>query len=261
MRGGSSSPASRRCRTRWRRSTPAGCARRSSRRRMKPSRSSAFAWASRCCSMRSEEGPTPCLGLYAGDVVRFDPARMVDAAGVRQKVPHMGWSEVNQRAHPLWNGIADGTRFYFAHSYYPVPRGARVLITATVDYPDAREPFTCAIGRDTLFAVQFHPEKSSTAGLRLLANFVSWTALIDIRRGSLPHESIQLFLHQAPTSAPRNAVAAFHAGHPCHRSERRSLRSPAAGRHERRDGVLRRSGRHGAALARAGRAAAFTSST
>jgi glutamine amidotransferase len=124
----------------------------------------------------SEEGDTPCLGLFPGKVVRFDPATMIDAAGHRQKVPHMGWSPVRQvRAHPLWAGIADQTRFYFAHSYYPVPREP-ALITGSVAYPDAREPFTCAIGHDTLFAIQFHPEKSSTAGLRLLANFVSWTA-------------------------------------------------------------------------------------
>jgi imidazole glycerol-phosphate synthase subunit HisH len=124
----------------------------------------------------SEEGPTACLGVYPGKVVRFDPARMIDAAGQRQKVPHMGWSPVRQeRAHPLWAGIADQTRFYFAHSYYPVPQEPG-LITGSVAYPDAREPFTCAIGRDTLFAVQFHPEKSSAAGLRLLANFVSSSA-------------------------------------------------------------------------------------
>ena len=124
----------------------------------------------------SEEGGTPCLGIFPGKVVRFDPATMIDAAGHRQKVPHMGWSPVRQeRAHPLWAGIADQTRFYFAHSYYPVPQEPG-LITGSVAYPDAREPFTCAIGRATLFAVQFHPEKSSTAGLRLLANFVSWIA-------------------------------------------------------------------------------------
>ena len=124
----------------------------------------------------SEEGPTPCLGVFPGDVIRFDPQRMTNAAGRRQKVPHMGWSPVGQqRAHPLWAGIADHTRFYFAHSYFPVVQDA-TLITGTVDYPDARQPFTCAIGRATLFAVQFHPEKSSTAGLRLLANFVSWNA-------------------------------------------------------------------------------------
>lgn len=123
----------------------------------------------------SEEGPTPCLGVFGGNVRRFDPAKMTGADGQRHKIPHMGWSRVTQRAHRLWDGIDDDTRFYFAHSYFPVPDQPG-LITGTVDYPDAREPFTCAIGRDTLFAVQFHPEKSSSAGLRLLANFVSWTA-------------------------------------------------------------------------------------
>ncbi|MEP7083406.1 MAG: imidazole glycerol phosphate synthase subunit HisH [Betaproteobacteria bacterium] len=124
----------------------------------------------------SAEGPTSCLGVFPGDVIRFDPERMIDATGRRQKVPHMGWSPVRQhRAHPLWDGIADDTRFYFAHSYFPVVQDS-TLIAGTVAYPDARQPFTCAIGRATLFAVQFHPEKSSTAGLRLLANFVSWNA-------------------------------------------------------------------------------------
>ena len=122
----------------------------------------------------SEEGPTPCLGLFGGRVVRFDPARMHDDAGNAQKVPHMGWSPVRHvRDHALWRGIPDGTRFYFAHSYYPVPDDP-TLATGTVDYPNRSVPFTCAIGRDTLFAVQFHPEKSSSAGLQLLANFVSW---------------------------------------------------------------------------------------
>jgi glutamine amidotransferase len=123
----------------------------------------------------SEEGPTPCLGLYAGRVRRFDPARMSGDDGSRQKIPHMGWSPVRQSPHALWTGIDDESRFYFAHSYFPVPDDAS-LATGTVAYPSTALPFTCAIGRDTLFAVQFHPEKSATAGLRLLANFVSWTA-------------------------------------------------------------------------------------
>ncbi|MEO7761101.1 MAG: imidazole glycerol phosphate synthase subunit HisH [Casimicrobiaceae bacterium] len=122
----------------------------------------------------SEEGPTPCLGVFPGGVVRFDKDRMVDASGARLKVPHMGWSPVRQvRPHPLWAGIADDTRFYFAHSYFPVPAD-EAWITGSVAYPSADEPFTCAIGRAKLFAVQFHPEKSSTAGLRLLSNFVTW---------------------------------------------------------------------------------------
>ena len=119
----------------------------------------------------SEEGPTICLGELSGRVVRFRDDAMFDAAGGRLKVPHMGWSPVAQRkAHPLWHGIADETRFYFAHSYFPVPANGSLTV-ATADYPTA---FTCAIARSNIFAVQFHPEKSHLAGLQLLANFVTW---------------------------------------------------------------------------------------
>jgi imidazole glycerol-phosphate synthase subunit HisH len=120
---------------------------------------------------RSEEGPTTCLGALAGHVRRFREAELHEASGERLKIPHMGWSAVRQvRAHPLWSGIDDGERFYFAHSYYPVPADAG-LAAATTSYP---APFTCAIARANIFAVQFHPEKSQRAGLRLLANFVAW---------------------------------------------------------------------------------------
>ena len=119
----------------------------------------------------SEEGPTRALGVLPGQVVRFRDEAMVTPAGERLKVPHMGWSPVRQAAaHPLWAGIADGTRFYFAHSYHPEPADAAVT-AGTADYP---QPFTCAIARANIFAVQFHPEKSHRAGLRLLANFVDW---------------------------------------------------------------------------------------
>ncbi len=119
----------------------------------------------------SEEGPTHALGVVAGRVVRFRDERMKTAGGARLKIPHMGWSPVRQtRPHPLWSGIADESRFYFAHSYHPAP--ADVELTAgTADYPT---PFTCAIARANIFAVQFHPEKSQRAGLRLLANFATW---------------------------------------------------------------------------------------
>jgi len=119
----------------------------------------------------SEEGPTAGLGAIPGRVVRFRDEAMVLPSGERLKVPHMGWSPVRQtRAHPLWRGIEDGARFYFAHSFHPVP--ADPSITAgTADYP---APFTCAIARDNIFATQFHPEKSQRAGLALLANFVTW---------------------------------------------------------------------------------------
>ena len=119
----------------------------------------------------SEEGPTACLGVLPGQVERFRQAGMIDAGGERLKVPHMGWSPVHQlRAHPLWEGIEQDARFYFAHSFHPVPADAD-LAAATTAYPT---PFTCAIARANIFATQFHPEKSQSAGLLLLANFVTW---------------------------------------------------------------------------------------
>ena len=118
----------------------------------------------------SEEGPTACLGVLPGRVVRFRDERMV-LRGERLKVPHMGWSPVRQaRPHPLWAGIEDGARFYFAHSFYPEPVDAGLTV-GTADYP---APFTCAIAQANIFATQFHPEKSQRAGLALLANFVDW---------------------------------------------------------------------------------------
>lgn len=118
----------------------------------------------------SEEGPTPGLGLLAGRVRRFTSG-LTDDRGQRLKVPHMGWNEVWQtRPHPLWEGIPDGARFYFVHSYFAQP-AEPALTVGESRYP---LPFTCAIARANIFAVQFHPEKSQHAGLRLLANFVAW---------------------------------------------------------------------------------------
>lgn len=120
---------------------------------------------------RSEEGNTAGLSVLPGRVRRFPARAMVDAAGARLKVPHMGWNRVRQAlAHPLWHDIADGSRFYFVHSYY-VETAESDLVAGTSEYPD---PFTCAIARSNVFAVQFHPEKSDMAGLRLLANFTQW---------------------------------------------------------------------------------------
>jgi glutamine amidotransferase len=120
---------------------------------------------------RSEEnGGTELLGLFAGEVRRFDRLATGDS-GLPLKVPHMGWSQVAQtRSHALWEGIPDQSRFYFVHSYRVVPEDVS-LIAATTDYGVR---FTSAIARDNLFATQFHPEKSADAGLRLLRNFVSW---------------------------------------------------------------------------------------
>jgi glutamine amidotransferase len=121
--------------------------------------------------VKSEEGPTSGLGVLGGSVRRFREEELALPGGERLKIPHMGWSRVRQvRAHPLWAGIEDEALFYFAHSYHPVPADP-ALTAATTAYP---APFTCAIARANIFAVQFHPEKSQRAGLRLLANFVAW---------------------------------------------------------------------------------------
>ena len=119
----------------------------------------------------SEEGDVTGLSLLRGKVRRFPAAAMQDTGGRRLKVPHMGWNQVRQeRPHVLWSGITDSSRFYFVHSYYPAPANA-ALTAATCVYG---APFTCAVARDNIFAVQFHPEKSQSAGLQLLSNFVRW---------------------------------------------------------------------------------------
>lgn len=117
-----------------------------------------------------ENAGVQTLGLFAGEVLRF-PDGLTDAAtGERLKIPHMGWNQVHQRPHPLWDGIAQDSRFYFVHSYYaqPVRPEERAGIT------DYGLSFASAVARDGIFAVQFHPEKSQHAGLQLLANFVKW---------------------------------------------------------------------------------------
>jgi glutamine amidotransferase len=120
---------------------------------------------------RSEEGDTPGLGIFPGRVKRFPPQLMKDAQGNKLKVPHMGWNEVMQaEPHALWRGIADASRFYFVHSFY-VEAGNPELVAG---YSIYAFPFTCAVAKDNIFAVQFHPEKSQAAGLALLANFVIW---------------------------------------------------------------------------------------
>jgi glutamine amidotransferase len=120
----------------------------------------------------SEEGDVPGLGVFAGKVRRFPAERMLDAAGNRLKVPHMGWNRGRQvRGHPLWKGIAnDGARFYFVHSYFVAPTDDACIVGST----DYGLPFTSAVARDNIFAIQCHPEKSALAGLAMLANFVAW---------------------------------------------------------------------------------------
>jgi glutamine amidotransferase len=120
---------------------------------------------------RSEEGDTPGLGVFSGQVKRFPPGAMKDSQCAKLKVPHMGWNEVMQAGpDALWRGIADTSRYYFVHSYY-VEAGKPELVAGHSTYGF---PFTCAVAQDNIFAVQFHPEKSQTDGLELLANFVTW---------------------------------------------------------------------------------------
>ena len=119
----------------------------------------------------SEEGNVPGLGLIPGQVRRFPAAAMHDKNGISLKVPHMGWNEVRQsESHPLWNGIDNDARFYFVHSYYVEPATPDTIAGSTLYGID----FTSAVARSNIFAVQFHPEKSAVAGLKLLENFMHW---------------------------------------------------------------------------------------
>ena len=105
-----------------------------------------------------EEG----LGILPGVVIRFK--------GNGLKVPHMGWNELSvARSHPVLEGL-NGEDFYFVHSYYPEPAEPDDVLGIS----EYGERFCAAAGRENLAAVQFHPEKSSRAGLKLYNNFLSW---------------------------------------------------------------------------------------
>jgi glutamine amidotransferase len=116
-----------------------------------------------------ENGGTPCLGLVEGAVRRFAD-HMPGPDGHKLKVPHMGWNQVHQSGHPLWQDIDQDSRFYFVHSYYTAPVDES-LVSGSTEYGHV---FCSALARDNLFAVQFHPEKSQRAGLALLGNFSRW---------------------------------------------------------------------------------------
>lgn len=118
----------------------------------------------------SEEGDTAGFGVFAGKVKRF-ASGLRDAQGARLKIPHMGWNRVfAERAHPMFDGVEAGAWFYFVHSYYFAPEHPDISL-AHAHYPT---PFSCVIGRDNIFATQFHTEKSGDAGLRLMRNFLHW---------------------------------------------------------------------------------------
>lgn len=110
-----------------------------------------------------ENGGTDGLSILSGDVVHFPKSEL--------KIPHMGWNTVKQVIkHPLWYNIDDNSRFYSVHSYYVKETDSSVVSGVTNYGID----FTCAVAKDNMFAVQFHPEKSQHDGLQLLKNFVNW---------------------------------------------------------------------------------------
>ena len=118
-----------------------------------------------------EDGGVPGLALVAGRVQRFADGELLPG-GERRKVPHMGWNQVGfTNSHPVLAGIPDGAWFYFVHSYYVCPTDDRLVLGRSQHGSTA---FACTLARGNLLATQFHPEKSHHAGLRLLANFVSW---------------------------------------------------------------------------------------
>ena len=127
-----------------------------------------------------EDGGVTGFGLFKGKVRHFSqfhkpnqqtPGQPSD----RLKIPHMGWNQVSQtRSHPLWEDIADQTRFYFVHSYCANAEDP-AHVYGEADYG---HKFTAAVGRKNVFAVQFHPEKSHHAGLQLLRNFAQWDGCI-----------------------------------------------------------------------------------
>ena len=117
-----------------------------------------------------ENNGVDCLGLYPGKVKNFssefDPQQRQSL-----KVPHMGWNTIRHTGdHPLWEGIAQNSYFYFVHSYY-VAKDSPDLVAGATQYGFE---FASVIAGDKVFAMQCHPEKSADNGLKLLKNFIHW---------------------------------------------------------------------------------------
>lgn len=112
-----------------------------------------------------EDGGVNCLGLIPGTAKRF-----VSQPGL--KIPHMGWNTVQYlNEHPVFEGIPNGSEFYYVHSFYPAPLSEENAL-ATTQYGGIN--FHCILIKDNLISTQFHVEKSGELGLRLLKNFASW---------------------------------------------------------------------------------------
>jgi glutamine amidotransferase len=119
---------------------------------------------------RSEENNVDCLGLIEGGVQLF-PQPLFSHQNERLKIPHMGWNGIRvSKRHPVLDEITADDEFYFVHAYYPLPTFAKNVFGTTLHGIE----FPSVIGHNNLVAVQFHPEKSGRAGLRLLENFCTW---------------------------------------------------------------------------------------
>ena len=110
---------------------------------------------------RSEESErAQGLNVISGEVKRFQPGK---------KIPHIGWNQIHiKNGTPLLKNIPDGSYFYFVHSYFSVPSNPNNIYSTT----DYGEDFPSIVGRDHIFGIQFHPEKSQDLGLQILKNFV-----------------------------------------------------------------------------------------
>lgn len=125
-------------------------------------------------SWSDENGGVECLGVIPGRVSRLPEGL---------KVPHIGWNQARQRRdHRLFDGVADGANFYFVHSYVVVPEDSADVISVT----EYGVEFASAVARNNVVATQFHPEKSSAAGLRVYHNFATWVAETLVPVGSAP---------------------------------------------------------------------------
>lgn len=123
-------------------------------------------------SHSSEDDGVDGLGLFDGEVEHFSDHHGRD---IEAKIPHMGWNQVVQtQDHALWNGVENNSRFYFLHSY-AASSADESIIQGSADY---HHPFVAAVGRDNIFATQFHPEKSHDDGLQLLKNFANWNGSV-----------------------------------------------------------------------------------
>lgn len=118
-----------------------------------------------------EMGRHTGLGLIPGRVTRFNDRQMTKSeTRLRSplKVPHMGWNQISHNGrHTLLHGVPDGAHVYFVHSYYCIPAASETIIAQT----EYGQLFASIVGRDNVYGIQFHPEKSQKVGLRILRNF------------------------------------------------------------------------------------------